>query len=207
MIPTTPLSLLTDYSVPHHPTNPPIPFHRLPPYSIVASQPCHLFYLPISFRRLRRSSISPPSFLRVSDPLPITRSKPFSSISFVPPTGPGDTNTLRTVCKWWLHSSSGQVALALLLKVTQPHKARHIELWEWQTVPNPQVGAAHPGPTRAMAAETQEIMVTTAGANGAPLVLGFQKIFERPVGQGKGDLILTGQGLANLAARCWSALQ
>ena len=156
--------------MPHHPTNPPISFHRLPPYSIVASQPCHLFYLSISFRRLRRSSISPSSFLRVSDPLPVTRSKPFSSISFVPPTGPGDTNTLRTVCKWWLHGSSGQVALTLLLKVTQPHEALHIELWEWQTVPNPRVSAAHPGPTRAMAAEHRKYGHNSWGEWSTPCV-------------------------------------
>ena len=136
-----------------------------------------------------------------------SRSDPSAWPTFVIECGVSETlSKLKIDCQWWLENSNGDVKIALLMKISREHESIHIELWEMAPVPNLAICRAHPHPTRMSLQKIQEIDIVGSVVTGAPLVLGFEKILERPMGQGEEDFVLLGQDLADMATYCWECL-
>lgn len=119
---------------------------------------------------------------------------------------------LRADAKWWFRNSSGDVRIVLVVSIRRTRQPR-IVLEKWQLAPagttNPmspqqlqQLCAQNPlPPTTKQQPSTQQpfaaqtITLTANAVDGAPLILPFQALMDRPPRQNESDFVISGQAL------------
>jgi hypothetical protein len=117
---------------------------------------------------------------------------------------------LRSDAKWWLAHSAGRVNIVLLVWIRPAAKAITIEKWILGSPPVTRTSArlarSYTFPTR-----TAEIKIdqsqTPPRIVGAPLILEFHKVFDRPaVAPLEGDIEFSSQDLDDWATSLWVGL-
>ncbi|RPA95741.1 hypothetical protein L873DRAFT_1603355, partial [Choiromyces venosus 120613-1] len=112
---------------------------------------------------------------------------------------------LKLDARWWLDNSLGDVKIALLFFVSKTARTIHIEHWEMDTMPNPQVTRAHPHPVVTRPTIRDTIRIDGNAVTGGTLKLDFQRVFLRaPVAaRGEGDFTFTAQDLRDYYDDVW----
>jgi hypothetical protein len=118
---------------------------------------------------------------------------------------------LRTDAAWWLHNSSGEVKIVIIILIRPAQKSILIEKWCLQPrAPTAPATRANPP----IAAKIQELSIistsadntTTYTVTGAPLILEFEKLLLRAPVPPEGDVIFTAADLQALTDEFWSGL-
>ncbi|KAF4154391.1 hypothetical protein CNMCM6936_008754 [Aspergillus lentulus] len=110
---------------------------------------------------------------------------------------------LREEARWWLRNSQGDIRIVLVLGIHRQRRMLTVEKWEQerpliqqhQHQPSHQPEASLPG----YAAQTIEI--SPESVSGAPLVLSFEELLERPRQGREADIILAEEQLRG--CMCW----
>jgi hypothetical protein len=114
---------------------------------------------------------------------------------------------LRSDARWWLEHSNRKVNIVLLIWIQPTRRRIKIEKWEPGRVPTTR-SSARLNPSNAHPVQTAELDIDAQNTiTGAPLVLEFQKIFDRPaVPPAEHDFVFTAQDLTDWAEVMWMGL-
>jgi hypothetical protein len=114
---------------------------------------------------------------------------------------------LRSDARWWLEHSNRKVNIVLLIRVQPTSRRIKIEKWEPGQAPTTR-SSARLNPSNAYPVQTAELDIDPGlTVTGAPLVLEFQKIFDRPsVPPTERDIVFTAQDLIDWAGLIWQGL-
>ncbi|OBT67880.1 hypothetical protein VE03_02593 [Pseudogymnoascus sp. 23342-1-I1] len=109
---------------------------------------------------------------------------------------------LRGDAGWWVGSSEGEVRVAVVIILCLDERRIVVETWE---MPRVEEGRRV---TRACSrrppVKTQEVSIVEGDVRGAPLVLGFEKVFDRPaVPPEERDIVFSAQDLGKWADKVW----
>jgi hypothetical protein len=110
---------------------------------------------------------------------------------------------LRVDVQWWLTQSEGLVNIALLMSVKTTPPSIYVEKWENHATPRP-VTRSHPQGSPAVPVCVQSVTISQGSIIGAPLILGFEKIFLRPPVLPETDFIFSEQDLEAWADHIWT---
>ncbi|OBT71946.1 hypothetical protein VF21_09015 [Pseudogymnoascus sp. 05NY08] len=106
---------------------------------------------------------------------------------------------LRWDAGWWVGGSEGEVRVAVIIILHLDERKIVLETWEPSRDETKRV-------TRSAArrvSRTQEVCISKDAVEGAPLVLGFEKVFGRTKGVGEGDIVFSAQELGEWAKKVW----
>ncbi|OBT42851.1 hypothetical protein VE00_07556 [Pseudogymnoascus sp. WSF 3629] len=106
---------------------------------------------------------------------------------------------LRWDAGWWVGDYEGEVRIAVIIILHLDERKIVLETWEPSRDETKRV-------TRAAArrvSRTQEVCISKDGVEGAPLVLGFERVFGGAKGVGEGDIVFTAQELGMWADIVW----
>ncbi|OBT98131.1 hypothetical protein VE01_03808 [Pseudogymnoascus verrucosus] len=106
---------------------------------------------------------------------------------------------LRWDAGWWVGGSEGEVRVAIIIILGLDEREIVLETWEPSRDETKRV-------TRSAAKQvtrTQEVCISKDEVEGAPLVLGFEKVFGRAAGEGEGDIVFSAQDLGQWARKVW----
>ncbi|KAH8434087.1 uncharacterized protein LDX57_011725 [Aspergillus melleus] len=120
---------------------------------------------------------------------------------------------LREDAHWWFHNSSGQTRFVLVVSISRRQHRALVEKWQLAPpgTPRPitrflrnQLSNQPPPRVQQPAASqqpfcAQEIMITAASVTGAPLVLNFETLFDRPRQGQEADIVLDANDLRHCA--------
>lgn len=107
--------------------------------------------------------------------------------------------------RWWLNASQGELKTAITISVQK--KKRAITIEKWEAISRPTRGE----PGKMVPEVVQKVTMTREGdgkpvhVTGAPLVIGFDKLFLRPAEEdkGEGDVFLDNDDLTLVADLTW----
>ena len=112
---------------------------------------------------------------------------------------------LREDARWWGVNSGGEVGIAVIIILCLDDRRIVVETWE-----TPRLDEAR-RVTRSRARQartpmrTQEVCIEKSGIRGAPLVLGFEKVFGRAAvegeGEGEGDIVFSARGVGEVGGQ------
>ncbi|GAQ09903.1 hypothetical protein ALT_7224 [Aspergillus lentulus] len=110
---------------------------------------------------------------------------------------------LREEARWWLRNSQGEVRMVLVLGIHRQRRTLIIEKWEQERAPiqqhQHQPSYQPVASLPAYAAQTTEI--SPESVSGAPLVLSFEELLERPRQGREADIVLAAEQLRG--CMCW----
>jgi hypothetical protein len=105
---------------------------------------------------------------------------------------------LREEARWWLRKSQGEVRMVLVLGIHRQRLTLVIEKWEQQEhsrTPIQQQQLSHQPEASLQAYAAQSIEISPESVSGAPLVLPFEELLERPRQGREADIILAEEQL------------
>jgi hypothetical protein len=148
--------------------------------------------------------IKPPDMSYRPVRLPDGRSKQWPSV--VMQCGYSDADgKLANDARWWLNASGGDVGTVLTISVWKKNKGITFERWELISYPT------RGDPAKMVPEVVQKVIVSKESdepvrITGAPLVIGFDKLFLRPAEKekGEGDIIIGEEDLAMVAEHVWT---
>ncbi|RHZ50894.1 hypothetical protein CDV55_101607 [Aspergillus turcosus] len=148
-------------------------------------------HLDDQLRTLGRADVFTPSRIKPPDMsyrpvrLPAGRSNRWPSVVFQCAYSDADGKLANDAC-WWLKASGGDVETILTISVWK--KSKGITFERWELISRPTRG----DPGKRVPEVVQKVVVSKEGdepvrITGAPLVIGFEKLFLRPAEEEKGD--------------------
>ncbi|GFF65121.1 hypothetical protein IFM62136_06194 [Aspergillus lentulus] len=110
--------------------------------------------------------------------------------------------------RWWLNASGGELKTVITIAVQKRREAITIDKWE--AISRPTRGE----PGKMVPEVVQKVTMTREGGDapvhitGAPLIIGFEKLFLRPAEEekGEGDVVFSHDNLAEIADLVWNGL-
>jgi hypothetical protein len=110
--------------------------------------------------------------------------------------------------RWWLNASGRELKTVITIAVQKRREAITIDKWE--AISRPTRG----DPGKMVPEVVQKVTMTRQGGGapvhitGAPLVIGFEKLFLRPAEEekGEGDVVFSHDDLAEIADLTWNGL-
>jgi hypothetical protein len=105
---------------------------------------------------------------------------------------------LREEARWWLRNSQGEVRMVLVLGIHRQRRTLCIEKWEQKErsrAPIQQQQLPHQPEASLQAYAAQTIEISSESVSGAPLVLPFEELLERPRQGREADIILAEEPL------------
>ncbi|GFF36301.1 hypothetical protein IFM58399_04505 [Aspergillus lentulus] len=110
--------------------------------------------------------------------------------------------------RWWLNASGGELKTVITIAVQKKREAITIDKWE--AISRPTRG----DPGKMVPEVVQKVTMTREGGDapvhitGAPLIIGFEKLFLRPAEEekGEGDVVFSRDNLAEIADLVWNGL-
>ncbi|GFF26971.1 hypothetical protein IFM61606_09859 [Aspergillus udagawae] len=111
---------------------------------------------------------------------------------------------LREEARWWLRNSQGEVRIVLVLGIHRQRRTLIMEKWGQQDrtpINQRQLPPQAEAPLQAYAAQTIEI--SSESISGAPLVLPFEELLERPRQGKETDIVLAGEQIRACMSWVW----
>lgn len=112
---------------------------------------------------------------------------------------------LREDARWWGVNSEGEVRIAIIIVLCLDDRRIVVETWETPRQDEARRVTRSSARQARTPTRTQEVSVAKDGAKGAPLVLGFEKVFGRDAvpGEGEGDIVFSAEELGKWADTVW----
>ncbi|GIJ99687.1 hypothetical protein Aspvir_003689 [Aspergillus viridinutans] len=111
---------------------------------------------------------------------------------------------LREEARWWLRNSQGEVRMVLVLGINRQRRTLIIEKWEQQErTPIHQHQVSHQPEASMQAHAAQTLEISSESVSGAPLVLPFEELLERPRRGRETDIILAEEQLRCCVRWVW----
>lgn len=112
---------------------------------------------------------------------------------------------IREDARWWLLNSWGGVGIAVIIILHLDDRKIVVEAWETPILDEARRLTRSRARQLQTPTRTQEVCIEKSDVRGAPLVLGFEKVFGRAAvpGEGEGDIVFSAEELGRWADTVW----